>query len=169
MKLFHLLPVLIFLGLPAQAQIGQATKPVPTPRPAMTLKGNNFGWLDQKLAQIGAQLDQINTTSLAVKGGASGQSLMRAVASCDAVNFEFNKRSFSAVLSSEQRSDAELKTHVSQLCADLHDLQAGTSMSLKELQIQMKLQQANRSYSALSNIMKVRHDTAKSMIQNVRG
>ena len=48
------------------------------------------------------------------------------------------------------------------------NLQFSSSMNLRFLQIQMMMQQENRVYAALSNVIKTRHDTAKAMIQNVR-
>ena len=39
--------------------------------------------------------------------------------------------------------------------------------NLQYLNLQQDMQQENRS-SAISNVMKTKHDTAKSMIQNVR-
>ena len=40
--------------------------------------------------------------------------------------------------------------------------------NLQYLQLQQNMQNENRKFSALSNVMKTKHDTAKSMIQNVR-
>ena len=40
--------------------------------------------------------------------------------------------------------------------------------NLQYLNLQQNMQQENRKFSALSNVMKTKHDTAKSMIQNVR-
>jgi len=42
------------------------------------------------------------------------------------------------------------------------------SFNLQYLQLQNPMQQENRSYSAVSNIMKSKHDTVKNSIQNVR-
>ena len=39
--------------------------------------------------------------------------------------------------------------------------------NLQYLQLQQNMQNENRKFSALSNVMKTKHDTAKSMIQNV--
>jgi hypothetical protein len=36
------------------------------------------------------------------------------------------------------------------------------------LQLQMEMQHENRSYTAISNILKTKHDTAKNSISNVR-
>jgi hypothetical protein len=42
------------------------------------------------------------------------------------------------------------------------------SFNLQYLQLQEKMQQENRSFSTVSNVMKTKHDTAKSSISNVR-
>lgn len=42
------------------------------------------------------------------------------------------------------------------------------SFNLQYLQIQEKMQSENRSFSTVSNVMKTKHDTAKSSISNVR-
>ena len=40
--------------------------------------------------------------------------------------------------------------------------------NLQYLNLQQDMQQENRKFTAISNVMKTKHDTAKSMIQNVR-
>ncbi len=42
------------------------------------------------------------------------------------------------------------------------------SFNLQYLQLQEKMQGENRSFSTVSNVMKTKHDTAKSSISNVR-
>ena len=42
------------------------------------------------------------------------------------------------------------------------------SFNLQYLQLQSQMQNENRSYTAVSNIMKTKHDTAKNSISNVR-
>jgi hypothetical protein len=42
------------------------------------------------------------------------------------------------------------------------------SFNLQYLQLQEKMQSENRSFSTVSNVMKTKHDTAKSSISNVR-
>ncbi len=42
------------------------------------------------------------------------------------------------------------------------------SFNLQFLQLQSQMQQENRSYTAVSNIMKTKHDTVKNSISNVR-
>jgi hypothetical protein len=42
------------------------------------------------------------------------------------------------------------------------------SVNLQYLQLQQDMQQENRQFTLISNIMKVKHDTAKSSINNVR-
>ncbi len=42
------------------------------------------------------------------------------------------------------------------------------SFNLQYLQLQSQMQHENRSYTAISNIMKTKHDTVKNSISNVR-
>jgi hypothetical protein len=42
------------------------------------------------------------------------------------------------------------------------------SFNLQYLQLQEKMQQENRSFTSISNVMKTKHDTAKASINNVR-
>jgi predicted metal-dependent hydrolase len=42
------------------------------------------------------------------------------------------------------------------------------SFNLQYLQLQSQMQNENRSYTAISNIMKTKHDTVKNSISNVR-
>jgi hypothetical protein len=41
-------------------------------------------------------------------------------------------------------------------------------LNLQYLTLQNKISQENRQYSMVSNVMKVKHDTAKSAINNIR-
>jgi len=50
--------------------------------------------------------------------------------------------------------------------ADLQTTQM--SFNLQYLQLQSQMQHENRSYTAISNIMKTKHDTVKNSISNVR-
>jgi hypothetical protein len=42
------------------------------------------------------------------------------------------------------------------------------SFNLQYLQLQSQMQSENRSYTAISNIMKTKHDTVKNSISNIR-
>lgn len=46
--------------------------------------------------------------------------------------------------------------------------QAEMSFNLQYLQLQSQMQQENRSYTAISNILKTKHDTVKNSISNIR-
>jgi hypothetical protein len=46
--------------------------------------------------------------------------------------------------------------------------QAQAAFNLQYLQLQSQMQHENRSYTAISNIMKTKHDTVKNSISNVR-
>jgi hypothetical protein len=45
---------------------------------------------------------------------------------------------------------------------------AELSFSMQYLQLQSQMQHENRSYTAVSNIMKAKHDTVKNSISNIR-
>ncbi|MDD9947649.1 MAG: hypothetical protein OXU20_41800 [Myxococcales bacterium] len=45
---------------------------------------------------------------------------------------------------------------------------ANLSFNLQYLMVQQRIQQQNRTYTALSNVLKTKHDTAKNSISNVR-
>jgi hypothetical protein len=54
----------------------------------------------------------------------------------------------------------------SRTIAELQRVQA--DFNVQYLQLQSQMQNENRSYTAISNIMKTKHDTAKNSISNVR-
>ncbi len=47
-------------------------------------------------------------------------------------------------------------------------LQSSTSQSMQLLELQQEISMEQRQFTAVSNVMKARHDTAKSVINNVR-
>ena len=53
-----------------------------------------------------------------------------------------------------------------QATKDMQEMMA--SFNLQYLQLQEKMQAENRSFTTVSNVMKTKHDTAKSSISNVR-
>ncbi len=61
-----------------------------------------------------------------------------------------------------KKVDAELKQSLSSL------QETSMSFNLQYLQLQMQMQSENRSYTAISNIMKTKHDTVKNSISNIR-
>ena len=62
----------------------------------------------------------------------------------------------------EQQTGADLLAMQRQL------QQEGISQSAQYLQLQDQMQRESRQYSAVSNVMKVRHDSAKAAINNIR-
>jgi hypothetical protein len=60
--------------------------------------------------------------------------------------------------------------NVSVLESELRQLNADTQMSfsLQYLALQSQMQHENRSYTAISNIMRTKHETARNSISNVR-
>jgi hypothetical protein len=54
------------------------------------------------------------------------------------------------------------------LCAAKQMQETQMSFNLQYLQLQSQMQNENRSYTAVSNIMKTKHDTVKNSIANIR-
>jgi hypothetical protein len=57
---------------------------------------------------------------------------------------------------------------VSQQAAAKQTEETQMSFNLQYLQLQSQMQHENRSYTAISNIMKTKHDTVKNSISNIR-
>jgi hypothetical protein len=51
---------------------------------------------------------------------------------------------------------------------DLLDADANMSFNMQYLMLQQHMQDENRRFTLLSNIMKTKHDTAENSISNVR-
>ena len=54
------------------------------------------------------------------------------------------------------------------LCEQLLKETENLSFNEQYLQLQSQMQSENRSYTAVSNIMKTKHDTVKNSISNIR-
>lgn len=75
----------------------------------------------------------------------------------------------SAVSETEMFFDGYLKDGQSGLLEATKQMQeTQMSFNLQYLQLQSQMQHENRSYTAISNIMKTKHDTVKNSISNVR-
>ena len=73
----------------------------------------------------------------------------------------------------EKKANASLEATVvngqSQLLDATKQMQeTQMSFNLQYLQLQSQMQHENRSYTAISNIMKTKHDTVKNSISNIR-
>ena len=88
-----------------------------------------------------------------------------------------------ALVELEQRqlaTTAQLGTLSAELAVNLAERQADLlratqalqetqmSFNLQYLQLQSQMQEENRSFTAVSNIMKTKHDTVKNSISNIR-
>jgi hypothetical protein len=56
----------------------------------------------------------------------------------------------------------------SMLDANRQLMQEGAQLNMQYLQLQRDMQQESQQYNMVSNVMKVRHDTAKAAINNIR-
>ena len=75
-------------------------------------------------------------------------------------------RKLELAISSARNSPASRDPQVMALASTMH--QAVLSFNQQYLQLQSRMQHENRSYTAISNIMKTKHDTVKNSINNVR-
>jgi hypothetical protein len=86
---------------------------------------------------------------------------------------------FAASAALQERANADLTQYFDRMAAahaDEAGLLAATqqmqatqmSFNLQYLQLQSQMQNENRSYTAVSNIMKTKHDTVKNSISNIR-
>ncbi|MAK61306.1 MAG: hypothetical protein CMK09_10035 [Ponticaulis sp.] len=144
-------------------------KPV-TPRAALTLRGNNFSWLDQKLDMIEGGMTQIDPPSLSTDPGPAELDLKSSLRHCRELHIEFVKRSYSPNLSGKVRSDLTLQDAIRKLCDDLEtangDLEAQDKMM--NFEIQDLMSQAARIRQLARSAQKAEHDTSKAVIQNVK-
>jgi hypothetical protein len=72
------------------------------------------------------------------------------------------------------RLQADMQNHFNELSELWQKLAANPttetamSLNLQYLQLQQQMQNENRQYTAVSNIMKTKHDTVKNSISNIR-
>jgi len=57
---------------------------------------------------------------------------------------------------------------MSMIDANRQMMQEGAQLNMQYLQLQHDMQQESQQYNTVSNVMKVRHDSAKAAINNVR-
>jgi hypothetical protein len=77
---------------------------------------------------------------------------------------EFSKKSASFL--EDIKTHADNPANILQTTKDFQEMQM--SFSIQYLQLQQKMQNENRSFTLISNIMKTKHDTAKNSINNIR-
>ena len=73
---------------------------------------------------------------------------------------------FSTALEDDEWGILQTVFHLAELAMHLQEEQM--SFNLQYLQLQSQMQSENRSYTAVSNIMKTKHDTVKNSISNIR-
>ena len=83
------------------------------------------------------------------------------------VNFRMEKHMEMAAANMEELA-AQGDSGAMQLLATKEMQEMNQSFNLQYLELQQNMQQENRKFSTLSNIMKTKHDTAKATINNVR-
>ena len=151
-KVRPFLPVLIVVALAAvPVAPGQGRKAQPTaPHPAL-----------KALDEMGAAL---------VKLEDSHQSLMRAVGELEGLYAKLSEKAGEVSrLAAEVRKTKAPGDAASRLFQATEEMQKmQMSFNLQYLQLQNNISHENRQFSMISNIMKHKHDTAKSAINNIR-
>ena len=107
-----------------------------------------------KSNQSGGSASAPNGTGLTMPGSQSGSSALTG--------------SSSSTMSSVEQMSASGDSNATMFMATKELQEMNQSFNLQYLNMQQEMQSENRKFTALSNVMKTKHDTAKSMIQNVR-
>lgn len=133
----------------AGAASGRAAAEVPNPP---TASAGGAQTAERYISETGADLASLNSHFQKYREAAEKLSTLYAKLSAKAA--EFGK-----IGSSSQ-------DQLLQATKQMQEMQM--SFNLQYLQLQSQMQQENRSYTAVSNIMKTKHDTVKNSISNVR-
>ncbi len=134
---------------------------------------NVVGFMEKVLSD-----DELRTKVAGLRGDGGPDSLRQLLQTAAEAGFSFTEKElddlFLALAAHE--TDAELTEEQLEAVAGGTELLSGTremqemnmSFNLQYLQLQQKMQSENRQFTMMSNIMKTKHDTAKSAINNVR-
>lgn len=133
----------LFLLLAAGSAVPEPQKPS---KPADALRG-----MDEISAQL-VQLDQCHARMMALNGKMA------------AVFSSFRQKVNDTMASAASGSDSSQQ--LLQATKQMQETQM--SFNLQYLQLQNQMQNENRQYMAVSNIMKTKHDTVKNTISNIR-
>lgn len=139
-KKWMLLPVFLLIAVSALPE------PQKSARPADALRG-----MDEIAVQL-VQLDQCHSRMMALN------EKMAAVFS------SFRQQVNDTMKSAASGSDSSAQ--LMQATKQMQETQM--SFNLQYLQLQNQMQNENRQYTAISNIMKTKHDTVKNTISNIR-
>ncbi len=161
MKLKYLICFLLFAGLTG---LCRAQKTLPLNDTTMRL---NFNKLESEFTEVQNELKELEQQKkqlLALMSNFNEQQkkVMEKV--------EKLEKSYDGMASKSVGTNANTGSDPqSQLLnATKQMLETQMSFNLQYLQIQSQMQHENRSYTAISNIMKTKHDTVKNSISNVR-
>lgn len=124
-----------------------------TPTTTQQTPANSFG---ETLLRSGAEVVKVG--GALASGVTAGSPVLSAAVSgvTSVISSGIVGRAPSTVQAPQQRGDA----------FDLLQLQ--DQQSKQYLQLQVQMQQESREFNAISNVLKVRHDSAKAAINNVR-
>ena len=134
---------------------------------------NVVGFMEKVLAD-----DELQSKVSGLQGDGGPDSVQQLLQIAAEAGFSFTEQElddlFLAMAANE--TDAELTAEQLEAVAGGTELMSATqemeemntSFSLQYLQLQQDMQAQNRQFTLVSNIMKVKHDTAKAAINNVR-
>jgi hypothetical protein len=115
---------------------------------------------ERYVAEIGADLTSLESHFQKYREAA--EKVRELYAKLSARSAEFEKAVHAFATAARGSSQSEL------LEATKKMQETQMSFNLQYLQLQNQMQNENRAYTAVSNIMKTKHDTAKNSISNVR-
>jgi hypothetical protein len=174
MKKLHAVAVIAFLtasvsflpGISSDAAI--SSRAVPS-KSNSSAKAQALKALSESEEQL-AQLDKIHekTVRLFEKLSSLSSELAQKAGEVGKIAGQNNGRSSKQSIGENngQRSGQSSEQSLIQATKEMQETQM--SFNLQYLQLQSQMQTENRSYTAVSNIMKTKHDTMKNTIANIR-
>ena len=142
----------LLLGMAASKPVSSGAKPAPVLKPA-NVQTVATPSVRQRVATLRATAAEFRRVAASIPKDAPAGEAAQAKAYADWLGVEARKMDALA----DQGDSALLGTREHQM-----------SFNLQYLQLQSQMQHENRSYTAISNIMKTKHDTVKNSISNVR-
>jgi hypothetical protein len=118
---------------------------------------------DRNVAELSQRIDTLRRTSAELRAAAR-QPLPRNLTPAETDQ----ARNYIAWLSTTSRRLDALAAEGEKALEAGAPQETRMSFNLQYLQLQDQMQRENRSYTAISNIMKTKHDTVKNSISNVR-
>ena len=160
LKFLGLSILFISVGLSIKAQVTTATKPL-TKADVITF---NKAEADYQKVQLELQQLEQKKNQLLTMMQAYNDQQKTVLDKVEKLEISYNTLGASAKIPSATSDNSQS----SMLNATKQMQETQMSFNLQYLQLQSQMQHENRSYTAISNIMKTKHDTVKNSISNVR-